>query len=66
MSQVVVAQPFMGMISSQTGSWSESVYRMAWANTCWELYGISTEDEYPQSDMWYTINYGYSFFQGLQ
>eukprot|EP00947_MAST-08B_sp_MAST-8B-sp1_P000586 g586.t1 len=56
-STVVAAKPFMGLLpASQTSSWSEDVYSKAWSNTCWELYGIGKAENYPSSDMRYTIN----------
>ena len=57
LSEVVVPKPFMGLLpESQTSSWAEPVYSKAWSNTCWELYGIASADDYPQSNMRYTIN----------
>jgi hypothetical protein len=50
LSSVVVKQPFMGLIASETSSWSEAVYSKAWSNTCWELYGIEGGKNYPSSD----------------
>ena len=55
LSTVVAKQPFMGMISDETSSWKEDVYSKAWSNTCWELYGVKGPNDYPQSDMRYTI-----------
>eukprot|EP00729_Bicosta_minor_P029959 gene29959-29030_t len=55
LSTVVAKQPFMGMIADQTSSWSEDVYSKAWSNTCWELYGIKGPDDYPPSNMRYTV-----------
>ena len=55
-SVVVVEQPFMGLLPSQTQSWSEAVYAKAWSNTCWELYGITHATQYPIDDMRYLIN----------
>ena len=55
-SIVVVDQPFMGLLPSQTSSWSEAVYSKAWSNTCWELYGITEANQYPSNDMNYLIN----------
>merc|ERR1719198_341694 len=50
-STVVVEKPFMGLLPpEQTRSWSEPVYSKAWANTCWELYGIQEAGNYPGSD----------------
>ena len=51
LSTVVVERPFMGLLPpEQTYSWNESAYARAWSNTCWELYGISSADNYPGSD----------------
>jgi len=55
-SKVVAAKPFMGLLpAEQTNSWSEPVYASAWANTCWELYGIQEAGNYPSSDQRTTI-----------
>ena len=56
-STVLVKQPFMGLLpASETTSWSETVYDKAWSNTCWELYGVTREQQYPSNDMNYVIN----------
>mmetsp|Transcript_40723 Transcript_40723/g.109283 ORF Transcript_40723/g.109283 Transcript_40723/m.109283 type:complete len:307 (+) Transcript_40723:102-1022(+) len=56
LSVVVVKKPFMGLLPlSQTQSWSEPVYADAWSNTCWELYGIGSPDNYPMSDQRTTL-----------
>lgn len=55
-STVTVEKPFMGLLpESQTKSWSESVYSNAVGNSCWELYGIKTADQYPTSGSTYDM-----------
>lgn len=57
LSTVVADKPFMGLLpENQTKSWSEDVYNRSWCNTCWELYGIGSADNYPESDQRTTIN----------
>jgi hypothetical protein len=55
LSTVVAKQPFMGLIEAETKSWAEPVYSKAWSNTCWELYGIGSADNYPRSDQRTTV-----------
>eukprot|EP00036_Acanthoecidae_sp_10tr_P004441 CAMPEP_0182930108 /NCGR_PEP_ID=MMETSP0105_2-20130417/23929_1 /TAXON_ID=81532 ORGANISM="Acanthoeca-like sp., Strain 10tr" /NCGR_SAMPLE_ID=MMETSP0105_2 /ASSEMBLY_ACC=CAM_ASM_000205 /LENGTH=121 /DNA_ID=CAMNT_0025068337 /DNA_START=141 /DNA_END=503 /DNA_ORIENTATION=- len=56
-STVVAHKPFMGLLpENQTKSWSEDVYSKAWSNTCWELYGIGSPDNYPGTNQRTTIS----------
>ncbi len=36
-STLLVEQPFMGLLSSETTSWTEPAYSAAHLNGCWEL-----------------------------
>ena len=56
-SVLVVAEPFMGLLASETKSWNETAYRVAHYNGCWELYGVAPYGgtHYPSSSSVYNM-----------
>ncbi len=45
-SKVVATKPYMGVIPGAP-SWGDSAYDVAYAGSCWELYGLSKATDYP-------------------
>lgn len=56
-STLVVPQPFMGLLASETTSWQEPAYSVAHYNSCWELYGVGPYGgtHYPSSSSVYDM-----------
>jgi hypothetical protein len=54
-STVVSSQPFMGLVPNDTASWKEEEYSRCSVNACWELYGVTDEDHFPQTGSRYDI-----------
>ena len=48
-SSFVSTMPYMGLLANETTSWSDPEFRIAHFNSCWEMYGADSRQNYPSS-----------------